>query len=49
MNEIKTICLMCKKPLTAVEEYLNLAVCLPCNRMYWPKPIDRLWDKRRWR
>jgi len=49
MNEIKTICWMCKKQLTAIEEYLNLAVCLPCKRVYWPEKLDRLWKKRGWR
>ena len=49
MNEIKTICMMCKRKLTAVEEYLNLAVCSHCRRVYWPKPIDRLWARKRWR
>ena len=45
MNEIKTICYMCKKQLTAVEEFLNLVVCLYCKRMYWPTEMDRLWNR----
>ena len=31
------LCQKCR--LTAVEEYLNLAVCLPCKRVYWPKEM----------
>ena len=39
MSEIQTICMMCKRPLTAIEEYLDLAVCQPCNRAYWGDPL----------
>jgi len=39
MSEIQTICMMCKRPLTAVEEYIGLAVCMPCKRAYWGDPL----------
>jgi uncharacterized CHY-type Zn-finger protein len=48
MSEIKTICMMCKRELSAVEEFLELAVCLPCKRRYWPSKIDKIWERCGW-
>ena len=45
MNNINTICLMCKEHLSEIDEYLNFAVCSHCRIIYWPNEIDSLWEK----